>query len=138
MPGYQSYRQQQIEGAGPMGLVLLMYEALVQSLVRARKAIESEDYELRYEQSIRAMRALLELLDAIDYEKGGDLAGYLASMYIYMHDRLLEAQTGDLMNAIDEVLDLTQTLREGWQEVADMEEKKGNIASDPATHAVVG
>lgn len=124
MSGYQSYRKQQVEGAGPLGLVLLVYEALIQSLVQTRSAIEAEDFEIQFEQITRAMRALLELISSLDHEQGGQIASNLASMYAYMYRRLLEGQSGDMVGAINEVLPLAQTLREGWQELADVEEKQ--------------
>jgi len=133
---YQSsYRKQQVEGATPLGLVLLTYEALIQSLAKTREAIESNDFETRFEQSTRAMRALLELISTLDHDEGGEIANNLTSMYTYMYGRLMEEQAGDLKGAVEEVLELAQTLRDGWMELGqklEHEEKRGDAHSQAA------
>ena len=121
MTVYKLYRGQKVEGATPIGLVLLVYEALVQSLMQARSAAENGDVELQVEQTSRAIQALLELMVSLDHENGGEIAGNLASLYAYMHRRLLEGQNDDVVAALDEVLNLAQTLREGWMELSQMQ-----------------
>jgi len=118
MTVYKLYRGQKVEGATPIGLVLLVYEALVQSLMQARSAAENGDMELQVERTSRAMEALIELMTSLDHEKGGEIAGNLASLYTYMHRRLLEGQSGDVVAALDEVLKVAQTLRESWMELS--------------------
>lgn len=137
MSVYQSYRKQQVQGATPIGLVLLTYEALTQSLVGTRDAIESGDFQARFEESTRAMRALLELVSTLDHEQGGEIAGNLGSLYAYMYSRLMQEQAGDLKGAVDEVLELVQTLREGWQGLAQNldEQERSNRSSYQAAVA---
>ncbi len=118
MAAHKLYRGRQIEGATPLGLILLVYEALVQSLIDARSAAEDGDVERQVDQTSRAMQALMELMVSLDHEKGGEIAGNLASLYTYMHRRLLEGQGGDVVAALNEVLKLAQTLRESWMELA--------------------
>lgn len=137
MRGYQSYRKQQVQGATPIGLVLLTYEALTQSLVGTRDAIESGNFQMRVEESTRAMRALLELLSTLDYEQGGEIAGNLGSLYAYMYSRLMQEQAGDLKGAVEEVLGLVQTLSEGWRGLAQKldEQERSNHSSYQAAVA---
>lgn len=119
MTGYKRYRGLQVEGAGPLGLLLLTYEALMQSLVKAKLAAESGDIGVQTEQSVRAIEVLLDLISSLDHEKGGEISGHLASLYVYMYRRMMEGQNESTMiAALNEVMDLTQTLRESWQELA--------------------
>ena len=114
MVGYQVYQANQVEGAGPLGLVLLSYEALYKALGRTRVAIQISDMVGEAEQTNRAMEAIIELATNLNVEEGGQLAESLASLYAYMMNRLTEGLCSCSTQHIDEVMALTQELREGW------------------------
>ena len=118
MTGYQSYRGLQVESAGPLELVQLTYDALIKSLAQAKVAEEARDAGAEAEHLLRAVEAIFELSGSLNMEEGGSIAVSLASLYAYMSRRLLEGQAQDSAAAIREVLSLAQTLREGWQELA--------------------
>ncbi len=117
MTRYQAYQGHQVEGAGPLGLVLLTYEALYKSLAGALHAIQSRDLAREADCTSRAMEALIELSSSLDYEAGGKIARDLGGLYIYMMNRLTDNLCSGSTEAIEEVMQLVQTLREGWQEL---------------------
>ncbi|ATX78625.1 flagellar protein FliS [Mariprofundus aestuarium] len=120
MTGYQKYRGVQVEGANPLELVLLTYDVLIKSLNLAKFAGEEKNYAAEAQNLSRAIEALVELVTSLDSENGGTIASSLGSLYAYMNRRLIEANAGgDIAEAIDEVLALANTLREGWQGLAD-------------------
>jgi len=127
MTGYQAYRGLQVEGAGPLELVLLTYDALIKALVKARAAVEAKDMVAEAEQLSRALQAIIELSTSLNFESGGNISASLASLYAYMSRRLLEGQTRNSAAAIDEVLSLTQTLREGWQGLSSNAPQSGSL-----------
>jgi len=124
MTGYKAYQGNQIEGAGPLGLVLLTYDALNRALGRAQLAIESGDFAQEGEHTGRAMEAVIELSSSLNVEEGGDVAIGLARLYVYMINTLTEHMCSGSSQGVDEVMKLAQTLRDGWQELADQQEKK--------------
>jgi len=129
MTGYKAYQGSQIEGAGPLGLVLLSYEALYKYLGHARRAIEAGDLAAEVDHTSRAMEAVIELSTSLDVENGGQIATSLASLYAYMMRRLSDGMCECSTSAVDEVMALVQTLREGWmslqkQQVAQPQERK--------------
>jgi len=118
MTRYQAYQGHQVEGAGPLGLVLLTYEALYKSLARARLAIESGDLQAEAEHIGRAMEALIELSTSLNMEAGGQVASGLASLYVYMMNQLTSGLCSGSTDAVDEVIRLVQELREGWMNLS--------------------
>ncbi len=124
MTGFKAYKGNQVEGAGPLGLVLLTYDALNKSLGRTRLAIESGDFCQEGEHTGRALEALIELTTALNMEEGGDVATNLARIYGYMMDTLMQKMCSGSTDAVNEVMNLTLTLREGWQELADQQKQK--------------
>lgn len=137
MTGYKLYRTRQVESANPLGLVLLAYEALIQSFTRARSALDEGNVELQVEQTTRGLQALLELVSCLNHEQGGKIAGNLGSLYAYMYRRIMEGQNDDMAAALDEVLTLSQTLREGWLELSNSaNENAANSAPQSMAQAV--
>ena len=132
MAGYKTYQGNQVEGAGPLGLVLLTYEALFKSLGHARRAIEAGDLAAEVDHTSRALEAVVELSTSLDMEKGDDIAESLAALYAYMIRRLNEGMCSCSTEAVDEVLDLVQTLREGWQGLRD--QQGGRPPASATTH----
>jgi len=124
MTGYQAYKGNQIEGAGPLGLVILTYDALNRALGRAQLAIESGDFNQEGEHTGRALEAIIELSSSLNVEEGGDVAIGLARLYAYMVNTLTENMCSGSAKGVEEVMSLAQTLRDGWQELADQQAKK--------------
>ena len=118
MSGYQTYQGNQIDGAGPLGLVLLTYESLFKSLGQARLAIQASDMMAEAKHTSRAMEALIELSTSLNMEEGGQVAQGLASLYVYMMNRLTEGLCSGSTEHVDEVIQLVQKLREGWSELS--------------------
>jgi len=121
MTGYKAYQGNQVEGSGPLGLILLSYEALYKSLGHAKRAIEAGDLTAEVDHTGRAIEAIIELSISLDAEKGGQIARSLGSLYAYMLRRLNEGMCSSSPQAVDEVVALVQTVREGWQGVQDQQ-----------------
>ncbi|OIO73345.1 MAG: flagellar export chaperone FliS [Zetaproteobacteria bacterium CG1_02_53_45] len=125
MTGYKAYQGNQIDGAGPLGLVLLTYDVLYKSLGRARMGIQQGNMVMEAEQTGRAIEALLELTTSLDMQQGGKVAESLASLYGYMINQLNSGLCSGSTTAVDEIMALVQTLREGWYGLQ-LEQKKLN------------
>jgi len=119
MTGYKAYQGYRIEGASQLGLVQLSYEALYKSLVYAKRAIEAGDLAAETNHTSRAMEAIVELATSLNMEEGGAVAKGLASLYGYMLKRLSEEMCTCSTGAMEEVMRLVHTLREGWQQIAE-------------------
>ena len=122
MTGYNAYRGNQINASTPLELTLLTYEALASALHQAKLAHQANDFDTTAEQSHRALRAIAEMLNSLDYEQGGQLAVNLGSLYVYMTKRILAAQTDDTQKILTEVEEICNNLRSGWQELKKQQE----------------
>jgi len=118
MTGYKAYQGNQVEGSGPLGLILLTYEALYKALGRAERAIEAGDIAAEADHTGRALEAIVELSTSLNMEEGGEVAKNLASIYNYMFKCLTEGMCSSSADHVKEVMTLVQTLREGWQQLA--------------------
>jgi len=133
MTGYKAYQGYQVDGSSPLGLVLLSYEALYKSLGRVHRAIEAGDLAAEADHTGRAMEAIIELASSLDMERGGEVADSLASLYAYMMKRLSKGMCSCSTEAVDEVIRLVQTLREGWQQLD--RQQQNAVISEPVSVA---
>ncbi|TLS66770.1 flagellar export chaperone FliS [Mariprofundus erugo] len=124
MTRYQAYQGNQVDGAGPLGLVLLTYEALFKALGRSRLAIQAGDMSAEATHTCRAMEALIELNSSLNMQAGGDIAQSLASLYMYMMNRISEGLCSGSTEHVDEVMRLVQELREGWMQLSVQQQKR--------------
>ncbi len=138
MTKYQAYQGNQVDGAGPLGLVLLTYEALYKSLGKARMGILAGDMEAEGNQTGFVMEALIELSTSLNMEAGGDIAQSLASLYAYMMNRITSGLCSGSTEAVDEVMQLVQKLREGWMQLSAQQEMQQQQYAQPQLRAVAG
>lgn len=113
---YQSYKQTEIETASPGKLLLLLYDGAIKRLRRAQEAFEREALEEVHQDLVKVQQILIELMLALDWKVGGDLAPRLHALYDFMYRRLVDANVKRSNEPIAEVLQLLSTLREGWAE----------------------
>jgi len=135
MTGYKVYQGNQIEGTGPLGLVILTYDALNKSLGRARLGIESKDFAEEATHTARALEALIELSTSLNMEQGGEVATNLARLYSYMSSRLTDAMCSGSTTAVDEVMALASTLRDGWKTLQIQQQKVRPVTRPAARNA---
>jgi len=128
MTGYRAYQGHQVDGAGPLGLVLLTYEALYKSLGQTRMAIQAGDMMAEANHTGRAMEALIELSSSLNMDAGGQVAQSLSSLYVYMMNRLTEGLCSGSTERVEEVIKLVQELREGWMQLS-AQQKKGHLSA---------
>jgi len=131
MSGYQAYRGNQINTAGPLGLIILSYDALYRSLGRARHAIHGGDLAAEADHTARAMEAIIELAGSLDFEAGGEVAQDLSVLYAYMMKRLSDGMCSCSTDAVDEVMSLVKTLREGWAGLSEQQQASAKPAAAP-------
>jgi len=135
MTGYKAYQGNQVEGSGPLGLILLTYEAMAKSLARAHRAIEAGDLAAEADHTSRAMEAIIELSNSLNMEAGGEVAKNLAAVYAYIFKRLSEGMCSSSTSHIKECIQLVQTLRDGWQQLANEQKRSASQAASGARQA---
>src|SRR5262245_17548029 len=79
-----SYRERDVLTASPARLVVLLYEAALSNLLRARRAVQTGALEERVTAVGRARDAMMELLVTLNEEQGGDIARNLKSLYSFI------------------------------------------------------
>ncbi|TDQ45340.1 flagellar export chaperone FliS [Tepidicella xavieri] len=99
-------------------LVAMMYEGALESVARARGALQQGDIETKVLEIQRAVRILQEgLRTSLDLENGGELAANLANLYDYCIVRLTQANGHNDEAALAEVARLIKPIAEAWRQM---------------------
>ncbi len=116
---YNAYVQNDIGVESPIKLVQMMYEGILRFNMQAKRSIQEGDIEKRIYWINRSNAVFSELIAILDYSQG-DVAHYLAGLYTYQLQSLMEASLSNEEAKIDEVNHVVRGLLEAWKESTDV------------------
>lgn len=114
---YNAYSQSQVGIESPQRLIEMLYEGILRFCARIKVAIRNEDIEQRVYFVKRTTAIFIELINNLDYEKGGEVAHYLSGLYTREIQLLSLANLENNEARIDEVINVTKGLLEAWRDV---------------------
>jgi flagellar secretion chaperone FliS len=113
----QSYRRAAVQEASSAGLVVILYDILVDDLRQAAAAMRRADID---ERSLRLKHGLLvlQLLEgSLDWENGGEAASNLARLYAHIRRQMLAAQFSCDPATLEQQIALLLDVREAWRTI---------------------
>ena len=96
-----------------MGLKL--YEGIIKFLSFVKSAMEEGNIEAKFTYINKVIAIFDELRNVLDFD-GGDVAYYLDGLYLYQIETLFSSGIDDNINAVNQVMKVTQGLIEAWKE----------------------
>ncbi len=109
-----SYREAAVAGAGPVRLVILLYEQVMEDLRRAVAAHRTGDVEGRTREINHAILVIGYLQASLDKRRGGKVAANLERFYAQVRSGLVEAQCKQSPEAIEQQISYLAQIREAW------------------------
>lgn len=104
--------------ASPHQLIVLLFDGLLAAIRAARLHMENGNVAEKGKSISKALDILNQgLLAALDREKGGEVAGNLASLYEYCASLLLKANLHNDPRALDEAARLLGEIGAAWREI---------------------
>ena len=92
----------------------MLMEGGLQRIAQAKGAMQHGNVALKGERIGKALGIIGGLRDALNAEKGGELALNLDRLYAFMQDRLTQANLKNDVSMLDEVADLLREVKAGW------------------------
>lgn len=120
----RQYEQTQVVTSSGVQLVVLLYDAAIQSMEMARREIQEKNVREKARHLGRAIAIIGELNSVLDLEQGGEIARSLRRLYDYMLIELVEANARNNEHRLDGPLRCLITLREAWREVASQQQPR--------------
>lgn len=103
--------------ASPHLLIQMLMDGFLARINSAKGAMARTDMESKSAYISRAMAIVGGLNEAVDLEKGGEIAINLSQLYAYMSNRLLQASYENDVEILDEVASLMREIKEGWDAI---------------------
>lgn len=114
---YQNYQVTEVQTADQRQLIIMLYDGAIRFLKKAVLKIETQDYEGAHNYLVRSRDVVSELLSTLKPEKAGEVGENLKRIYVYLFNRLVEANLMKDPKIIAEVVRILSTLREAWASV---------------------
>lgn len=114
---YNLYQHNEISVESPAKLIEMLYEGILRFCGQARRHMELGDIEKKIYYINRVTDIFTELLNVLDYERGGEVATYLTGLYTHQIKLLTQANVEDNAEKIDIVINVAKGLLEAWREI---------------------
>ena len=128
-----TYQQNDVLTADSMTLVVMCYGAAISNLKIAKARYLENQFEAKGKAINKALDIIGELIGALNFEKGGQIAGNLNAIYEYLLRRIAQADTEKDMTALDDAIKILEELKDAWKEIH--EPKGAGARSQPASQA---
>ncbi|MBN1114546.1 MAG: flagellar export chaperone FliS [Oligoflexia bacterium] len=128
---YQNYKQTQVGTASREKILLMLYEGAIKYCKLGRKALENRDIAEKGRMIGKTLDIIFELRNTLDFEVGGQVAAQLEQLYNYMVDELSEANLTNDARHFDIVIEMLETLYDGWKQAVVSFMKDKNNKQNP-------
>lgn len=113
--GCQIYKHTDIFTADPKRLIILCYEEAIKNLASAKYYYLSNDYEKKGKAVQMALEFINALKEALDFEKGGEIAKNLNLIYSYSIKHILNSDVKRDLEGFDHIIFLMNELKSTWE-----------------------
>lgn len=114
--GFRAYQKTEVVTADPKKLVILCYEGAISSLKLAKAKLYTQEYEAKGKAVQNALDILNELRGALNFEKGGEIARNLDSLYAYWTQYIIKAGLNRNPRAMDPVISMLEEIKSALEE----------------------
>ena len=126
-----AYRETSVRTASGGKIVVMLYDEAIKQLDTATTLLETDTKELdRVNNAIlKAQDIITELMVSIDFDKGGEIAPKLFSLYRFFNDQLMEANIQKDAEPLKTVRQFLGELREAWAQILGKTQVEGGTVT---------
>jgi flagellar protein FliS len=118
MRGIAAYQDSAVTTQSKGRLIVLLYDGAIKFMKLAIKELEADNFEAKGRYINKAKDIINELNAVLDMNAGGEVAANLRKLYLYMDNRLSEANIKRDPKMIQEVIELMEQLNNSWRAIA--------------------
>lgn len=111
-----AYRQFSVQGATPLGLVVMLYDGAITFLQRAVAAMEAGDIQKKCANLNRALAIFAQLEGSLNFEQGGEVARTLQALYVHARAQALKANLENSTATLRTLIEQFGSVRDAWRE----------------------
>ena len=126
------YLETQVLTASKEQLLLMLYDGAIRFCEQGREAMAARDIPRTHDLLVRAQRILIELWCALNPAVDATLAKTLGGLYSFLYLRLVEANVRKDAAAVDGVVGILKSLRQGWGEAIHKARADAGASDNPS------
>jgi flagellar secretion chaperone FliS len=112
-----------VDAADPHRLIVMLMDGALERIATARGLMKHGASAEKAQLLHRAVAIIDELRNCLDFKAGGELATNLDSLYEYMCQRLMQANSANKPEWLDEVSRLLTEVRAAWLQLPQVQAK---------------
>ncbi|WP_100333219.1 flagellar export chaperone FliS [Bacillus alkalisoli] len=112
---YKTYQENSVSTASPGDLTMMLYNGAIKNIKLAKQAMTEKNISEKHTQLMKAQAIIREFMVTLNMDV--EISKSLMAMYDYMNRRLVEANTSNKVEILDEVEGLLVELRDTWKQV---------------------
>lgn len=120
-----AYKETHIKTASQGKIIIMLYDEAIRELDKAVSLIEgnTKEFDKVNNSILRAQDMVTELMVSLDFDKGGEIAQGLFSLYMFFNRQMMEANMSKDTEPLKTVRNQLSELREAWDQIIN---KSGN------------
>ncbi|WP_243545616.1 flagellar export chaperone FliS [Pseudodesulfovibrio tunisiensis] len=128
----KAYLATQVETTTQGELLIMLYDAAIKFLKRAKMEMENRDFAKKGIYISKAMAIIHELAECLNREKGGEITPKLSQLYFFCTTHLTKANIRMDTKMIDDVIKIMQGLRSAYAQIVPQHEGTAPAAKPQA------
>lgn len=114
-----SYKETKVTTASQSKLIIMLYDEAIKQIEIATEAVNNnKPKDVSHNAFVKSQDCISELMVSLDFEKGGEIAQNLFSLYNYFNRELLNANTTGNIEMALAVKDMLAELRASWNTIS--------------------
>ncbi|HWZ97364.1 MAG TPA: flagellar export chaperone FliS [Candidatus Dormibacteraeota bacterium] len=111
-----AYRQNSVQGASPVGLLLVLYDTVIRDFRRAMEAMDRGDVEMRVHELNHALTVIAHLKSVLDHQRGGEAASRFENFYEVSRGMILSVNVNSSRETLTKLIDMFSSMRQAWHQ----------------------
>ena len=122
-----AYRETHIKTASQGKIIIMLYDESLRQLDSAIRLLKdnTREYDKVNSAILRAQDMVTELMVSLDFEKGGDIAQGLYSLYMFFNQHMMQANMKKDVDMLSTVRGQLNELRTAWDQVINKAQNGG-------------
>ena len=118
MNGIAAYQENSVTTQSKGRLIVLLYEGAIKFMKLAIIELEAGNYEAKGQYINKAREIVNELNAVLDIQAGGEMATNLRKLYLFVLQKLSDANIKRDPQMIREVITVMEELNQGWKAIS--------------------
>jgi flagellar protein FliS len=114
---YGNLLEETVLAASPMELTNMLFEKLLSEIRKAKDCLGRGEAASRNASASKAVEIVVELMNSLDHDRGGEISRSLRQLYAYALEQLMEGNSKQSIAGFENAESVIAPLADAWQEL---------------------